>query len=73
MPPATRRRAQPQQLHPSQYIDEASDAEPSNDGDADVDEEELMEDVEGEDEVEEEEEEEVIGMAVSPCISLSVW
>ena len=55
MPPATRRRAQPQPSPPHHFIDPASDSDESdNEG---VDDEELIEDVEGEDEEEDEEEE----------------
>lgn len=54
MPPATRRRAQPQPSPPHHFIDPASDSDESDD--EGVDDEELIEDVEGEDEEEDEEE-----------------
>ena len=59
MPPATRRRAQPQPSPPHHFIDPASDSDESDD--EGVDDEELIEDVEGEDEEEDEEEEEPLG------------
>ena len=59
MPPATRRRAQPQPSPPHHFIDPALDSDESDD--EGVDDEELIEDVEGEDDEEEDEEEEPLG------------